>query len=48
MPCTDKMGSCDYNDLCSYGYPVNKECPEEFIKNNIPCRCPIPKVSKKS
>ncbi|RZB39561.1 E1 DerP2 DerF2 domain containing protein, partial [Asbolus verrucosus] len=42
MPCKNKLGSCTYNNLCDYGYPTNVTCPEVFLKNNVPCRCPIP------
>jgi ganglioside GM2 activator len=41
VPCTKKLGSCTYNNLCDYGYPQNKTCPEVFLKNNVPCRCPL-------
>ncbi|XP_076275211.1 ganglioside GM2 activator-like isoform X2 [Rhynchophorus ferrugineus] len=42
VPCIDKMGSCSFDDLCHYGIPNNETCPDDFIKNNVPCRCPIP------
>ncbi|KAL1497915.1 hypothetical protein ABEB36_008796 [Hypothenemus hampei] len=41
IPCIDQLGSCTYRDLCSYGTPVNRNCPDRFVRNNVPCRCPI-------
>lgn len=45
IPCIDKIGSCPFTDLCSFGLPTNQTCPERFQKDKVPCRCPIPKVS---
>ncbi|KAJ8982710.1 hypothetical protein NQ317_004520 [Molorchus minor] len=43
VPCVNQMGSCIYKDLCIHSIPANSSCPRQFINNNIPCRCPIPK-----
>ncbi|KAJ8910291.1 hypothetical protein NQ315_014966 [Exocentrus adspersus] len=43
IPCIDSLGSCTYSDLCTYSVPSNKTCPDNFINNDVPCRCPIPK-----
>nr|XP_973964.2 PREDICTED: ganglioside GM2 activator [Tribolium castaneum] len=43
IPCENGLGSCTYNNLCDYGFPVGQTCPEVFIKNSVPCRCPIVK-----
>ncbi|KAJ7316379.1 hypothetical protein JRQ81_002541 [Phrynocephalus forsythii] len=44
IPCVDKLGSCNYDDLCamldiliSPGAP----CPEPLLSYGIPCRCPF-------
>lgn len=44
IPCVNSIGSCTYDDLCIYSLPLNETCPESFISNNVPCRCPISKV----
>lgn len=41
--CGDAASSCSFDDLCSYGIPQNKTCPDNFVKNGVPCRCPIKK-----
>lgn len=46
IPCVNSIGSCTYEDLCIYSIPSDKICPENFIANNVPCRCPIPKVKR--
>lgn len=38
------MGCCTYNNLCEYGIPLGKACPNIFQDNDVPCRCPITKV----
>ncbi|XP_066153328.1 ganglioside GM2 activator-like isoform X2 [Euwallacea fornicatus] len=42
IPCVQNIGSCLLSDLCSFGLPVNQTCPEHFVRDNVPCRCPIP------
>lgn len=44
VPCDNNKGSCTYPDICKCGYPVDKDCPQKFIDNKIPCRCPLAKV----
>lgn len=44
VPCKKYVGSCTYKDLCSIGYPENKECPSRLKNNNVPCRCAILQV----
>lgn len=39
--CINRVGSCTYNDLCYYGVSQKRPCPDNFAKNNVPCRCPI-------
>ncbi|KAK6631222.1 hypothetical protein RUM43_014319 [Polyplax serrata] len=41
LPCVKEFGSCDYPDLCSYGYARREECPALFEEHDVPCRCPI-------
>ncbi|KAF5301462.1 hypothetical protein FQA39_LY02191 [Lamprigera yunnana] len=43
IACMHNLGSCTFFDLCSFGYPIDEECPQELKRNNIPCRCPIKK-----
>jgi len=38
IPCEDHVGSCTYKDACSIIPPT---CPEAFIHNKIPCKCPV-------
>ncbi|XP_030761175.1 ganglioside GM2 activator-like [Sitophilus oryzae] len=40
--CVNQFGSCTYPDLCHYGIPSDRSCPNDLIQNNVPCRCPIP------
>jgi len=42
IPCVDKVGSCDYDDLCSDLPKPEEPCPPAFVKAGIPCRCPFP------
>ncbi|XP_066250182.1 ganglioside GM2 activator-like isoform X2 [Euwallacea similis] len=42
IPCIANIGSCPFSDLCSFGLPANQTCPEHFVKDKVPCRCPIP------
>lgn len=45
VPCmSSNIGSCTYPDLCAFGVPSNRTCPKVFVKQNVPCRCPIRKV----
>lgn len=46
IPCENNMGSCDYADICAFGYPQDEPCPAHLVQNNIPCRCPFKAVSK--
>lgn len=41
VPCEKNLGSCTFEDICIFGYPETKRCPEKLAKYNIPCRCPI-------
>ncbi|KAK4886484.1 hypothetical protein RN001_002755 [Aquatica leii] len=43
IACIDNIGSCEFEDVCSFGYPVGTECPSELDENHVPCRCPIKK-----
>lgn len=43
--CYNNVGSCIYKDVCNFGLPYGQSCPAILNNNNIPCRCPIPKVS---
>ncbi|KAG5899961.1 hypothetical protein JTB14_034532 [Gonioctena quinquepunctata] len=43
IPCIQNVGSCVYEDLCEFGESENDVCPNNFLENNVPCRCPIPK-----
>lgn len=45
LPCLDVFGSCTYNDVCSLLAPI-EICPPEFMESNVPCKCPINKVSQ--
>lgn len=44
IPCIKNFGSCDYEDLCSFGYPESEPCPPIFDEHDVPCRCPIERV----
>lgn len=44
VPCIKDFGSCTYEDLCIYGYDEDTTCPESFVQDHVPCRCPIKKV----
>lgn len=44
VPCEHNIGSCTYKDLCAFGVPSDKNCPKDFVEQNVPCRCPISKV----
>ncbi|KAF5272467.1 hypothetical protein FQR65_LT04936 [Abscondita terminalis] len=41
--CINNLGSCEFDDVCSYGIPVDEECPSDLRRNHVPCRCPIKK-----
>ncbi|XP_005097572.1 ganglioside GM2 activator [Aplysia californica] len=43
IPCIENLGSCTYDDLCET--LMGATCPPEFVKNNIPCKCPFTKGS---
>ncbi|KDR17702.1 ganglioside GM2 activator-like [Zootermopsis nevadensis] len=43
VPCIKDFGSCTYEDLCIYGYDEDTTCPESFVQDHVPCRCPIKK-----
>ena len=43
VPCIDHFGSCTYESLCDILQPV--ECPDEFNKAGVPCKCPFKTVS---
>jgi len=40
IPCVDQIGSCTYDDICSFLKPG--PCPPPFSTYNIPCNCPFP------
>ncbi|KAI8511544.1 GM2 ganglioside activator [Branchiostoma belcheri] len=42
IPCVNKLGSCDYDDLCSL-IPLQPgdPCPSPLSDYNIPCMCPF-------
>ncbi|XP_065184079.1 ganglioside GM2 activator-like [Sycon ciliatum] len=39
IPCIDQIGSCDYDDLCTF--LPSGDCPEILKEHNIPCHCPF-------
>ncbi|EEB16574.1 Ganglioside GM2 activator precursor, putative [Pediculus humanus corporis] len=41
LPCIKNFGSCEYPDLCVYGYTNKENCPPLLDEHDIPCRCPI-------
>lgn len=43
IACVDNVGSCNFEDLCEFGYPADEGCPPDFKEYNVPCRCPIKK-----
>jgi ganglioside GM2 activator len=46
VPCIDNVGSRDYEDLCAdIPFPPGEPCPEPFLSLNLPCNCPVSKVS---
>jgi len=45
IPCIDNIGSCNYDDICPLLEKAFPTCPPEFLKNNIPCHCPVKKGS---
>lgn len=48
VPCfKSNVGSCSYQDLCAFGVPKGKNCPQDFIEQRVPCRCPVRKVLEK-
>ncbi|XP_029644368.1 ganglioside GM2 activator [Octopus sinensis] len=46
IPCIGNIGSCDYDDVCGLMEQI-PQCPQPFIDNNIPCKCPFKKNSYK-
>ena len=45
VPCVDKVGSCDYEDIClDIPFPPGQPCPEPFLTLGLPCNCPVPQV----
>lgn len=40
IPCIGEIGSCTYDDVCDLLSNIG-ECPQEFVDNNIPCKCPF-------
>ncbi|XP_069686622.1 ganglioside GM2 activator-like [Periplaneta americana] len=45
IPCIRDFGSCTYQDLCDYGYDETEPCPESYVQEHSPCRCPLEKGS---
>jgi ganglioside GM2 activator len=45
IPCISNVGSCTYSDICTMLPQNPSECPEFFIKNQLPCSCPFASVS---
>ncbi|KAB0799715.1 hypothetical protein PPYR_07595 [Photinus pyralis] len=41
--CVDNVGSCNFEDLCEFGYQPAEGCPPDFKEYNVPCRCPLKK-----
>ncbi|CAG0881391.1 unnamed protein product, partial [Darwinula stevensoni] len=42
VPCENRVGSCNYDDICTLiPYGPNDSCPSAFKEPNVPCRCPI-------
>ena len=42
IPCIGDIGSCTYDDLCET--LSGAECPDPFVDNGVPCKCPFLKV----
>lgn len=45
IPCIGKIGSCTYDDLCEL--LAGATCPDPFVTNGVPCKCPFTKGSYK-
>lgn len=45
IPCIGDIGSCTYDDLCET--LSGAECPDPFVDNSVPCKCPFLKGSYK-
>lgn len=41
IPCFGNIGSCHYDDICDL--LAGATCPDPFVTNNIPCKCPFTK-----
>ncbi|XP_014789285.1 ganglioside GM2 activator [Octopus bimaculoides] len=46
IPCIGNIGSCEYKDVCGLMAQI-PQCPQPFIDNKIPCKCPFKKNSYK-
>jgi len=45
IPCIGSIGSCSYDDLCELLQGAT--CPDIFVNNGVPCKCPFTKGSYK-
>jgi len=45
IPCIGGIGSCTYDDICET--LSGAECPDPFVDNDVPCKCPFLKGSYK-
>jgi ganglioside GM2 activator len=41
VPCENGVGSCDYPDFCEKWPIPGPKCPDAYIKNGVPCECPL-------
>jgi len=41
IPCIDNVGSCTYDNVCTFLTPDNGLCKPPFSNYDIPCQCPV-------